>query len=461
MKPLHHTPLTIPSQAELLQFFYKLGIHNFSICWISLISIRFKIDELRDDGQVNYNTEFPLNKATNSHVWVDKLKLFVIINYNNMIHKKFLIPKIVKNSSIPAANQLARQLTWLIADGVIKKGEKLPTIRDYAEVLNIHHHTVRAAYHLMKDRNLVSIKPRIGTLAKEYLPFMSDSLDEYVDQEMIGILVPSLSDFYQHIIAGVESIALESRLIPVVFSCHEDPVFAEKVYKKLSARGLKGIINISMGFSDDFFEEFKHNSNMNVPLIFLDVADAVTHRLTIDTSGAIGLATNHLLDHGYSDLAMINCPADWPIGREALKGFRQGLESRGKEFSQISVFTVPDFGFEAGRFIVGRMLQDNALPRGIVTISDNLALGAISALKDNGLQVPDDVAIIGFNDIFPASIINPPLSTIALPLFDMGQQTMLSMNRVLMGKMERWIHKKFSGKLVIRNSCGCQSQISD
>jgi DNA-binding LacI/PurR family transcriptional regulator len=378
-----------------------------------------------------------------------------------MIHEKFLIPKILKNSALPTANQLARQLTWLIADGVIKKGEKLPTIRDYAEVLNIHHHTVRAAYHILEERKLVSISPRIGTIVRKYAPFVSDSHQDYFDLEMIAILVPLLTDFYQQIVSGVESVALKSKLLTVVLSCHEDPIFAETIYKNLSARGINGIINISLGFSDSFHLELKRMEYINVPLIFLDVVDAGTHSITIDTSGAIGLATHHLLDHGYSDLAMINCPADWPIGREALKGFRQAFESRGLDFSHTSVFTVPDFGYDAGRFIVDRMLQNNSLPRGIVTVSDNLAIGVISALKENGLRVPHDVAIIGFNDIFPASMINPPLSTIALPLFDMGQLTMLSMNRVLTGKMDNWIHKSFSGKLVIRESCGCNSQSSE
>ena len=372
-----------------------------------------------------------------------------------MIDKKYKVIKIIKSSPMPAANQLARQLTWIIADGAIIKGEKLPSIRDFARELNIHHHTVRAAYHQLEARNLLSIKPGIGTIVKEYKPFISSSSQEYLNNEMIAILVPGLSDFYQQIITGMEEVAFAQGLIPVVLNCHDDPIYAEAIYKNLSARNIKAVINISLGFSEEFHQEFFQKEHLHIPLIFLDVIDANTHSITIDTPGAIALGTAHLLEHGYSDLALFNCPAEWPVGREALKGYRSALEAKGLRLENCPVFTVPNFGYSAGRYVVEKMIQDSALPRAIVTVSDNLAIGAISALKDHGLRVPQDVAIIGYNDIPPASFIDPPLTTIALPLYNMGRQTMLSLNDILAGKVDSWIHKNFSGQLVIRSSCGC------
>jgi DNA-binding LacI/PurR family transcriptional regulator len=372
-----------------------------------------------------------------------------------MIDKKFQIAKINKNSAFPLANQLARQLTWLIADGVIAKGEKLPSIREYAQYLEIHHHTVRAAYHQLEERDLVSVRPGIGTMVQKYTPFISIPHTDHVKKDLIAVLVPGLSEFYQEIISGIEDVAFSNRLIPVVLNCHDDSNFAEATYKLLSARNITGIINISLGFSDEFHENFLNRDNLNIPLLFLDVIDAGTHSLTIDTASAIALAAAHLLDHDYVDVALMTCPVDWPIGREALKGFQRAFEARGLSLNENSVFSIPNFGYQAGRFIIERMLQDHTLPRAIVAVSDNMAIGAISALKENGLSVPQDVAIIGFNDILPASFIDPPLSTIGLPLYDMGKLAMLSLNTILSGKVKSWIHKRFSGRLVIRKSCGC------
>lgn len=378
-----------------------------------------------------------------------------------MIDKRYKIPKINVNSALPPANQLARQLTWLIADGTLVEGEKLPSIRDYAEILGIHHHTVRAAYHKLEQKNLVSVKPGIGTIVKKYIPFMSTPLQEHLDSELIAVLVPGLTDFYQQIITGIEDVAIADGLIPVVLNCHDDPLYAEAVFNNLSARNIKAAINISLGFSDEFHENFLKMENLNVPLIFLDVIDAKTHSITIDTCGAISDATSHLIEHGYSDMGLINCPSEWPIGREALNGFHTALKSKGLGLNESSVFTVTNFGYEAGQFVVERMIQDNAIPRAIVAVSDNLAIGAISAFKDHGLRVPQDVAIIGYNDIPPASFIDPPLTTIALPLYDMGKQIMIALNEILTGTVDSWIHKNFSGQLVIRNSCGCKKLMSE
>jgi DNA-binding LacI/PurR family transcriptional regulator len=372
-----------------------------------------------------------------------------------MIADKYRIIKVDKYSSLPPANQLANQLTWMIADGIVQKNEKLPPIREYAKILNIHHHTIRAAYHLLEEKKLVIIRPKIGTISQDYIPFITKNHQDYFSNDLIGILVPSISDFYQQIISGIESIAFERKLIPIILNCSENPNNAEAIYKNLSARNAKGFINISVGFPDKFFNDFNEKDNLDVPLVFLDVADVVAHSITIDTFDAIFHATKHMLDHGYEDLVLVNCPSDWPVGREALKGFIKAHNICEIEFKETSIFTVPDFGFEAGSFMIDRMLNKSSIPRAIVTISDNLAMGALASLKKKGLRVPEDVAIIGFNDIFPSAIVDPPLSTVSLPMFEMGKHTMLSLIKVLNGNNKRWIRKKFTGKLIIRESCGC------
>ena len=133
------------------------------------------------------------------------------------------------------------------------------------------------------------------------------------------------------------------------------------------------------------------------------------------------------------------------------------LEKRGIELGQTSIFSVPDFGYQAGRFVIKRMIQDGSLPRAIITISDNLAFGAISELKHRGLDIPQDVAIIGYNDVLPSSIVDPRLTSVALPLYEMGRQAMVSLNLVLKGNLNGWLRKSFSGYLVIRDSCGCKT----
>ena len=91
--------------------------------------------------------------------------------FYNIMDKKFSIVRLDQDSAILLASQLSRKLTWMIAAGDIHEGETLPNIREYAELLGIHMHTVRAAYHLLEADQLVTVRPRTGTIVKKYEPF--------------------------------------------------------------------------------------------------------------------------------------------------------------------------------------------------------------------------------------------------------------------------------------------------
>lgn len=363
--------------------------------------------------------------------------------------------KLDKTSQEPLTNQLTRRLTWMIADGVVNEGEKLPPVRELSEILGIHYHTIRASYHQLEDRGLVSIRPNIGTVVLAYVPFSSAKSRDSQDRGLVAILLPSLSEFYQHIIQGMEAVAQKHRITPLVRVCGEDPLYAEKIYKQLSAKGFSGFINISLGFSDEFYSSFQKSQNLDVPLVFLDSQEANTHTVSIDTSAGICLATEHLLSHGYDSIGLINCPEPWPIGREAVKGLDQALKNSDVDRDRVRIFNVPGFTFDAGRYIAEHLLKEGPLPRALVAVSDNLAIGMMTELINHGIRVPDDVAIMGYNDTLQSTIFNPPLSTIALPLYEMGTKTMEALLSVMKGGKKSWIKEVFTGHLVKRTSCGC------
>jgi LacI family repressor for deo operon, udp, cdd, tsx, nupC, and nupG len=371
------------------------------------------------------------------------------------MNKKFTTIRLDQNSAFPLANQLARKLTWMIAAGDITEGETLPPIRDFSESLGIHMHTVRAAYHILESRQLVSMRPRVGTVVNEYIPFQSAARPEMTAEGFIAVLIPDMSDFYSQILKGIISVLEKENLIPVVIPCSEDPYYAEAAYKIVSAKDFLGVINITIGFSDEYYEVLRSQNNKDAPLVFIDDFAAVGHRMLADTQGAISLAVSHLAQHGYKDLALINCPGDWPVGTEVLKGFQKGLEGSNLEYQPEDVYVLPDFSYDAGNFCGERILSSTRRPRAVVAASDSLALGAISAFKSGGLKVPEDIAVIGYNDIPIAAIFDPPLTTIALPAFQIGERGANALMKAINGKNEQWIEEVFEGKLVVRKSCGC------
>ncbi len=379
--------------------------------------------------------------------------IIVIIQYNKM-DVKYLLVKLEKDAPLSLVHQLARSLKWMMATGEIKEGEALPNIREFADALGIHMHTVRAAYHLMEDSGLVTIKPRAGTRAKAYVPFQG-ALEDHSPHQFAAVLVPMLTDFYNQIMAGMTAILEAEDLIPVVIPCREDPYFANSIFKTLSAGNYCGIINISIGFDDDFALELRWQITTNTPIVFVDDFLDFGHRIDFNTSGAIHQLTTHLGEHGYRKIALISCPGFWPIGSEVRTGYAQALEDLGLEVDESLCVTVPTFTFEAGKFCVERMLAQKKLPDAIVAASDTLALGAIASLKAAGLQIPRDIAVVGYNDIAYSKFSDPPLTTAVLPAYKIGVSSAKMLLRILKGGLETWQHEQFDSELIVRRSCGC------
>ena len=357
--------------------------------------------------------------------------------------------------ALPLANQLAQRIKWMIAGGIISEGEKLPNIRAMGDFLKIHMHTVRSAYHLLEDYNLVSVKPKTGTIVYKYIPFITSDDALGVDKSLIAILLPEMNDFYNQIFQGIQLVASTKQYLPVAIPCGEEPYIAEFAYANVSTHGFAGVINLSLGFSDEFYEEFKGFQYLNVPLVFVDNFSGVTHSLNTNVEEAVYQAADHLVKHNFNNIALINCPADWPIGHEALKGYSKAIKKIGKELDPDLLFTVPNFSFDAGVFCAQQIIQKKQLPDAFIAVGELLTLGAISTFQNQGFSIPDDIAVIGYNNITPATNLNSTLSTIAFPLQELGQQAMTSLIRILQGKVKTWENKDFPGKLLIRKSCGC------
>jgi len=367
---------------------------------------------------------------------------------------KFTVINLDPDASLPQVHQLVQQLVWMIANKTISEGETLPNIREMGEFLGIHMHTVRAAYHLLEERNLVSIKPRAGTVVRKYEPFLTINQANQHRKSLIAVLIPEMNFFYDQIFRGIRSVADHYHYLPVAIPCGDEPLIAESAYADVSARDFLGVINISLGFSDDFYRNFNQDQYLDIPLVFIDDFLAVSHRIIINISDAMEIAISHLLEHGYEDIALINCPSNWPVGEQVLSGFQSGLRHL-ERINKSSVFNAPNFSHSAGVFCAEQILAGSKLPRALVATSDELAIGAMSIFNKHGLRVPDDIAVIGYGNIPLASSTHPPLTTTSLPLHAVGQQAMKTLHKILQGNLKVWEQHEFAGKLVLRESCGC------
>jgi len=369
----------------------------------------------------------------------------------NLIH-------IHRDSSLPIVNQIVDQITWLISTGEIKTGEKLPPIRQAAQSLGVHMHTVRSAYHHLEDKGLVTTRPGQGTIVQTYVPFRMGTQTASPASHLVGILLPDITPFYTEFIRGVEEIAREANSLIMVIKVGENPILAEKYLDLLLSKNVDGIINASLGFSDEFQQRLNEGSlKLPIPIAYADCPGLPHSSVCLDTIGAASQAATHLLQHGHESVALINAPREWPLGSQILAGFEQGIHATGASASQMFLATITDFSQSAGYQAGLKLVSAGLRPTAVFAISDTLAIGAIRAFKEKGLHIPQDIAIIGYTDIEIAALVDPPLTTIATPTFELGQQVMARLNEMIQTRSRHFENILLPTHLIIRQSCGCNA----
>ncbi|HEY3266801.1 MAG TPA: LacI family DNA-binding transcriptional regulator [Armatimonadota bacterium] len=136
-----------------------------------------------------------------------------------------------------------------------------------------------------------------------------------------------------------------------------------------------------------------------------------------DNVGGARLATRHLIDSGRKRIAYISGPPDLTVSQDRLTGYRLALEDAGLPY-EASMVAVADFGEQGGRAAARRILAQK--PDAIVAIDDLIGLGALATLKERGVRVPDDVALVGFNDSLFCPHTDPPLTSVRVNVNEIG-----------------------------------------
>jgi DNA-binding LacI/PurR family transcriptional regulator len=138
----------------------------------------------------------------------------------------------------------------------------------------------------------------------------------------------------------------------------------------------------------------------------------------VDQIGGVVSAVQHLLDTGRKRIATIAGPQDMPAGVDRLTGYRQAL----RDSTRRSIVALGDFTRESGAVAMRQLLDDDPKLDAVFVASDLMAHGALRALHEAGRRVPDDVAVVGFDDIEMARYTEPPLTTVRQPIQQIGRE---------------------------------------
>jgi len=356
-------------------------------------------------------------------------------------------------SGVPLISQLTEQLTWLIASGELKDGVQLPPMRQLAEEVGVHMHTVRQAYQRLEVDGLVSIRTRRGTVVLPYDPAAVAGRGAENPSYLIGIIMPSPASFYTPFIKTIQEKCRDLRYLPLFCYTFENPSLVESYYKQLTARQVDGFIFVSIGPAS--LVEDPQLLDLLPPIVSVDVPDMPGYQVQLDSEGAANQLTRHLIDHGYRRIGLITPPLEWPNVMSFYQGYQKALMGIDAAPIPELVSQVEGFFSQHGQQGAEVLIGLDDLPDAILAASDSLALGALEAIHEQGFSVPEDIAIVGYNDIPAASLVTPGLTTAAVPAARMGELALEMLQELIAGRNPSQKSLTIPTELIIRQSCGC------
>jgi LacI family transcriptional regulator len=269
-----------------------------------------------------------------------------------------------------------------------------------------------------------------------------------------GIVFPDLSGpYFAEVVLGYEEVAAELGRSVLILSTHGRQAAREMVLD-LAAR-VDGLVVLGRTVDDEVLEAL---ARKNLPLVLLardDVAgfDSVTAE---NEASARSLVSHLIADHGYRDLAFLGDASISPDTSQRWDGFRQALGDHGVGAEPRLLPCA--FHEGGGRRAAREVLCEANRPRVLVCANDEIALGAITAAEEFGLDVPTDIAITGWDDVMAARHARPGLTTVRQPMRQLGARAARRLHERLTGDTSDPRHEVLPTQLVLRASCGSHSK---
>ena len=227
--------------------------------------------------------------------------------------------------------------------------------------------------------------------------------------------------FFADIIRGVSSV-LHERDLQLMLTTARSEAEHKRVGDYLSGFHVDGALLVSLHRDDPLPERL---AEAGVPVVHgglpQDSDVAAPYYVEVSNVGGGRTATQRLLDIGRRRVATITGPLDMNAGVERLRGYREAMEEAGVEVDERLVVE-GDFSAEGGAEAMKRLLDSGADPDAVFVASDMMAIGGMRVLRSRGLQIPEDLALVGFDDTLMARHSDPPLTTVHQPIVRMGQE---------------------------------------
>ena len=254
-------------------------------------------------------------------------------------------------------------------------------------------------------------------------------------ENALALLIPDiLNPFFAEIVRGVQDDATAAGFMPILLDTNEDAQREQQILRRLSGQSFSGIIMCGSRLSPD--ELLTIHGRRDTPMVIIN--RSIRHPniacIVVDNENATYRAARHLLDLNHTRIAFLSGPIKSAQSQSRHRGVEKALAEAGLALrAELCPASFPgvDGGFQAMSALLALPCAER--PTAVIAYNDLMAMGVLHAIRAHHLRVPEDISVVGFDDIAMAAHTNPPLTTVSQPKYRMGRLAMQTLRRMIQG----------------------------
>jgi LacI family transcriptional regulator len=329
------------------------------------------------------------------------------------------------------------------------------TLRDVARVAGVHPATASRALN-DKTRPLVNEDTAQRVLAAaEELGYSPNPIARGLKTNRsytIGVLIPDLTNpLFPPILRGIEDRLEQAGYTPLIANTDNDPERELLDTQAMRARQVDGIIAATARRDHDLFDELLAGG-LDLVLVNRWLPDLPVSSATADDRQGMRMGVEHLIELGHRRIAHIAGPLDYSTGLDRHEGFKDAMRGAGIELDPDLILLSEVLTEAEGTRLCAQLLDSGREFTAIAGANDLLALGCLDVFAERGLRCPDEISVVGFNDMPFAARFQPPLTTIRIPHYEIGTAAGELMLEQLEDPESEPRHVRLEPTLVVRQS---------
>lgn len=329
-------------------------------------------------------------------------------------------------------------------------------LKTLARELNLSFSTVSKA---LRDSHEISETTKNRVIAKanelNYQVNLLASSFRKQKTKTIALIIPEVvNDFFGPVINGIESIAQEKGYHVLIYMTHEDREKEIAIFKLLQTGRVDGIM-LSLSEQTRDITHLRELKERGIPLILFD---RITNQLdvttvTTDNSAGGKRATEHLIERGCRRIAFLAISKTVSVSTGRMDGYLDALKENSM-WQDDEFILCCDGDDRKNKELIRNLLTREDRPDGIFASVETLAISTYEVCEELGLNIPKDLKVIAFSNSYLAALLNPSLTAIAQPAFEMGREAAAILVNLVEKKESRFRHKRteIKSKLIVRNS---------